>query len=84
MKSTMTILMLFLPTLAFASGNYCQPTSSGKDRFPKTGTCPSGYFSSGQCCEAYRADEPKAFPKIDGKACPSGTYASGSACKSYR
>jgi len=65
--------------------SYCLP-KDGKDRIQKTGpTCPSGYRSSGRdCCEALRANEPKAFPKIEGKACPSGTFASGNFCKEFR
>jgi hypothetical protein len=81
--SFLIALLISAPAIA---QDYCRPTSSGKDRFPKTQgqSCPSGYFASGSCCEAFRRDEPQAFPKIEGKACPSGTYASGGSCKSFR
>lgn len=67
-----------------AVADYCRPTADGKNRIPKTGFCPSGYFASGNCCEAYHRSTKDAFPKIPGKACPSGTYVSGGSCVSQR
>ena len=69
---------------ALAQADYCRPTADGKNRFPKTGFCPSGYFASGKCCEAYHRNTKDAFPKKDGKACPSGSYVSGGSCISHR
>jgi hypothetical protein len=67
-----------------ATSDYCVPKSGGTPRIPKTGTCPSGYFSAGKCCEAFRKETPHAMPKIPGKACPSGHYASGGYCVAFR
>ena len=64
-----------------------QPTcipKDGRDRIPKHGTCPTGYRSTGNCCEAMHDDTTRAFPKEKGKACPSGTYASSDYCKRFR
>lgn len=86
----MTKIALFLAALTLIplsarAEDYCRPTSDGKSRIEKTGKfCPTGYFSSGNCCEAFHNDTPTAFPKIEGKACPSGTFRSGSACKAFR
>lgn len=78
------IISLGLSGAAGASG-YCRPTSDGKDRLAKSGTCPTGYFASGGCCEAFRVETKQAFPKVPGKACPAGSYASGSSsCVSFR
>jgi hypothetical protein len=62
----------------------CRRTADGKARIPRTGTCPSGYFASGGCCEAFRATTPEAFPRGPDRSCPSGTFASGGSCKSFR
>ena len=69
--------------LAGQASDYCRP-KNGKDRIAKTGFCPSGYFASGNCCEAYHRDTKSAFPKLPGKACPSGSYVSGGSCVSHR
>jgi hypothetical protein len=70
---------------AFADSPYCTPKSDGTDRIAKTGSsCPSGYFASGNCCEAFHKDTPRAFPKLKGEPCPSGTFAGGHACKAFR
>jgi hypothetical protein len=82
MKTIMILAALLLPTAA-AAESYCLP-KNGKARIEKRGTCPSGYFASGDCCEAFHADTKAAIPRIQGKACPSGTYASGGACVSFR
>jgi hypothetical protein len=73
------VIVAVVPAVA---ASYCLP-KNGKDRIAKTGTCPSGYFASGDCCEAFATDTKKAFPKQIGKACPSGSYVSGSACVSF-
>jgi hypothetical protein len=78
------IAALVVPSTALAESPYCMP-KNGKHRFPKTGsTCPTGYFASGRCCEAFHVDTPDAVPMIDGKACPPGTFRSGGACKAFR
>jgi hypothetical protein len=83
MKSlVLAIVLLACP--AHAASDYCVPKADGTPRIPKTGTCPSGYFSSGKCCEAFRNDTQHAMPKIPGKACPSGYYASGDSCVAFR
>lgn len=65
--------------------SYCTTKSDGTRRIQKVEgkTCPSGYFSTGDCCEAFK-DAKDAIPKIDGKSCPSGTYASGGSCVNLR
>lgn len=78
------IIVAVLISSGAVGQTYCRPTSDGKNRIAKTGTCPSGYFSSGNCCEAYHRDTKDAFPKLPGKACPSGTYVSGGSCVSFR
>jgi hypothetical protein len=67
-----------------AAGPYCVPKPNGIVRIPKTGSCPTGYFASGNCCEALHDTTTRAMPKIKGAACPSGYFASGGACKALR
>lgn len=66
--------------------DYCRPGPNGADRIQKIDgrACPSGYFASGNCYEAFRRDQPQAFRKIEGRSCPSGTFASGSGCVPFR
>ncbi len=80
---TAAIAVTIVSSSALAESPYCVP-KNGRDRIPKTGTCPTGYFGSGNCCEAFRSDEPRAMPKIDGAACPSGYFSSGGSCKALR
>lgn len=85
MKITTILTTLILTTPAFAESPYCMPKSDGTQRIPKTGSsCPSGFFATGPCCEAFHKDTPYATPKINGAPCPSGTYRSGSACVRFR
>ncbi len=74
--------ILMMPATAQAA-SYCLP-KNGKDRIAKAGTCPTGYFTSGECCEAFRTDTKRAIHKINGKACPSGFYTSQAYCVSFR
>lgn len=69
---------------AAAESPYATPTRDGRERLPRTGTCPSGYVGLGNKCEALHRDTPRAYPKIEGAACPSGTFASGAYCKAFR
>ncbi|MGY3369912.1 hypothetical protein ACVWZL_007037 [Bradyrhizobium sp. GM2.4] len=73
-----------LPASALADSLYPTPTRDGRERIPRTGTCPTGFVGKGQFCEALRADTPHAFPVIPGKTCPPGTFRSGDACKAFR
>jgi hypothetical protein len=75
MKRLFTLIFVSILTSQVHSAS----ESDGTPRIPKTGTCPSGYFSSGKCCEAFRKETPHALPKIPGRACPSGYYASSMA-----
>lgn len=68
---------------AFAEA-YPTPTRDGRERIPRTGTCPTGFVGLGNFCEALHRDTPRAYPKIKGASCPSGTFASGNYCKSLR
>jgi hypothetical protein len=76
--------VLLLASSPVLASPYCLPTN-GRDRIAKTGSaCPTGYFATGDCCEAVHADTKRAFPKIKGAACPSGTFASaGNYCVSF-
>ena len=76
-------LMIVLSTPAMATSPYCVP-KNGRDRIAKTGSCPTGYFASGNCCEALHDNTPRAMPKIQGAACPSGYFSSGGSCKAIR
>jgi hypothetical protein len=78
-----TTVMLGAFVGAADAASYCLP-KNGKDRIAKQGICASGYFASGDCCEAFHTDTPRAFHRIEGKACSSGSFASGGACKSFR
>lgn len=72
-------------TAVFAASPYCLPKRDGTDRIVKVGSvCPTGYFATGNCCEAFHRDAPRAIPKIKGTACPAGYFASGQACKAFR
>ncbi|MET3989490.1 hypothetical protein ABID65_001116 [Bradyrhizobium sp. S3.9.2] len=73
---------LSLPTKAESA--YPTPTRDGRERFQRTGTCPTGYIGKGAFCEALHQDTPQAFPVIPGRTCPSGTLRSGDACKAFR
>lgn len=76
--------LLFAPPAG--ATDYCRPKADGTHRMVKADgrACPSGYFASGRCCEAFRRDQPQAFPRVEGRACPSGTHASGGACLPFR
>lgn len=80
----LVIIGAILAVTTAQADSYCRPTADGKKRIAKTGFCPSGYFASGNCCEAYRRDTKDAFPKLPEKACPSGTHVSGGSCVSFR
>ncbi len=75
--------LVIVTVVPAGAASYCLP-KNGKDRIAKTGTCPAGYFASGDCCEAFKSTTKKAFPKIEGKACPSGSYVSGGSCVTLR
>jgi hypothetical protein len=86
MKTLSTVaIAIALSNAAFADSPYCTPKADGTDRIYKTGSsCPTGYFASGKCCEAFHRNAPKALPKIKGAACPSGTFASGDSCEAFQ
>lgn len=77
-------LALAVASPALAESAYPTPTSDGRQRIQRTGTCPTGYVGKGAFCEALHQDAPRAFPVIPGKTCPSGTFRSGDACKAFR
>jgi hypothetical protein len=85
MKTALLIAMTFaITTSALAESPYPTPSRDGRERLPRTGTCPSGYVGKGNKCEALHQDTPRAYPKIKGTPCPAGTFASGDYCKSFR
>lgn len=85
MKTTIIVAMtVAITTSALAETRYPTPTSNGRERIQRTGTCPTGYVGKGDKCEALHHDTPRAYPNIPGTACPSGTFRSGDACKAFR
>lgn len=82
-KSIITAAIVLASSAAMATSLYCTP-KNGRDRIPKTSSCPTGYFAYGKCCEALHDDTPRAMPKIKGAACPSGYFSSGGSCKAFR
>jgi hypothetical protein len=47
----------------------------------KNGSCPTGYYTSGNYCVPYRNTERPAIPKVG--SCPTGYYTSGNYCVRY-
>lgn len=82
MFRTTAILALFCISCPGLASDYCLP-SKGKDRIDKNGTCPTGYFSAGNCCEAFHADTKRAIAKR-GATCPAGFYSSARYCVPFR
>jgi hypothetical protein len=79
----LALAMLMAPAMGEAVS--CLPKPNGVHRFPKTsGSCPTGYFSTGQCCEALRPDTPSATSTLRRPTCPAGMFASGGMCKRFR
>jgi hypothetical protein len=68
---------------AFAESAYPTP-HGGRERIPRTGTCPTGFVGKGDFCKALHQDTPRAYPVIPGRACPTDTFRSGDACKAFR
>lgn len=81
---TICAIALLLASQAMAESVYPRPTSDGRERIQRSGTCPTGYVGKGGFCEALHNNVPRAMPKIESKACPSGYFASGDACKAFR
>jgi hypothetical protein len=50
---------------------------------PKIGSCPSGYYESGEFCAPMKRDAPAAIPKGKGQ-CPSNWMQSGAYCIDMR
>ncbi len=79
---SLVFMFVLLTTAPAMAATYCLP-KNGKDRIAKAGTCPSGYFASGDCCEAFRAETKRAFPK-QGSTCPPGSFSSSNYCVGFR
>ncbi|MHC2337872.1 hypothetical protein ACVIW0_007161 [Bradyrhizobium sp. USDA 4454] len=85
MLLTTAVALAAPPALTTAmAGPYPVPDRDGRERIPRTGTCPTGYVGKGAFCEALHQDTPHAFPVIPGKTCPPGTFRSADACKAFR
>lgn len=82
--ASLVIAILAANVSESAASPYCFPKADGTNRIARQGSCPTGYFASGNCCEALHKDTPRAMPKIKGAACPSGYFASGGSCKAFR
>jgi len=63
-------------------GNYCVPGGNARFALPRAGSCPSGYYASGDYCVASSESSRLAIPRAG--SCPSGYYASGDYCVSSR
>jgi len=81
---SMALAMAMLTPPAVAETKYPMPTTDGRERIQRSGTCPVGWVGIGQLCEALHRDTPRAYPVIPGKACPPTTFRSGGACVSFR
>jgi hypothetical protein len=70
-KSIIAGAMLLLATTftAVAESRYPTPTSDGRERLQRHGTCPTGYVGLGDKCEALHRDTLRAYPKIKGAPC---------------
>lgn len=81
---TLTVITAINAVSALAESPYPTPKPDGTQRIQRIGRCPTGYFASGNFCEALHKDTPAAMPKIKNAHCPSGYFASGDACKVFR
>lgn len=70
-------LMLGILSLAHAACNTPAPRAAGFANLG--GSCPSGYYASGNSCVPSGANAPYAFYNAGG-SCPSGYYSSGNSC----
>jgi len=50
---------------------------------PKTGSCPVGYFTSGQYCMPGRSQAVRGAIEKHGSSCPVGFFSSGNYCLSH-
>jgi hypothetical protein len=66
------VLAMSYPALAESASP--TPTSDGRPRIQRTGTCQTGYLASGNFGEALK-DAPATLPKVDGAPCPSEYFA---------
>jgi hypothetical protein len=60
----------------------CLRAQAGPLPVPKQGTCPSGYYTSGNFCAPMAGTQERALPKAG--SCPSGWFASGGFCKEMK
>jgi hypothetical protein len=84
MKTIAAILSLAMLIDPATAGPYPTPTHDGRDRIPRTGSCPPGYVGIGAFCETLHRDTPRAYPVIPGRPRPAGTVRSGGACAAFR
>lgn len=79
-KSLAVIFCLMIIALpAFACQN---PAPRASSFYNQAGSCPSGYYSSGNSCVPYSGTSKYAFYNAGG-SCPSGYYSSGNSCVAY-
>lgn len=78
-----SVVIGFTATFSSISFAVCQnpaPRASGFSN--QGGSCPSGYYSSGNSCVPYSGTSNYAFYN-QGGSCPSGYYSSGNSCVAY-
>jgi hypothetical protein len=73
-----TLLIAFGVLIATSSVLAKQPLRS----LPKVGSCPLGYYSSGNYCVPSASDNTLGAIEKSGNSCPLGFYASGNYCLS--
>ncbi len=80
MRILAVVLITFsLVASAYASCRNPQPHASGYAN-PGGGSCPSGFYSSGNSCVPSGSSARYAFANPGGGSCPSGYYSSGNSC----
>lgn len=78
-KAVEVFIMLLFAAPSIACQNPAPRSSSFSNQ---GGSCPSGYYSSGNACVPYSGSSNYAFYNAGG-SCPSGYYSSGNSCVAY-
>jgi hypothetical protein len=79
MLKVLLFLTLILTTVHIANANCDNPAPRAMAFTNDKGSCPSGYYSSGNSCVPSSSSSLYAFLS-EGGSCPSGYYSSGNSC----